>query len=267
VVELHARTRVPLIGAHAAAACWRCHPGGQSGNFGPVSAECATCHQADLALALDPNHAAQGWVSDCDDCHIPTTWAGAGFTHTTWPLTGAHRTLDCTACHTGGVFAGTPNDCVDCHLPDYLGATDPDHDVLAFPTDCTLCHDTGGWDGAQFSHAGIVSGCVDCHLSDYQSTSDPNHAAAGFSTDCEICHDTKDWEHADFDHSFPISGGDHGSLDCSDCHLSPGTFANPSCIHCHEHNCRDMEDEHDDVPAFACVSSACIQCHPTGQED
>jgi len=316
IIETHARTRFPLVGAHAAAACWRCHPGGQSGNFLPVSAECETCHQADLALALDPNHVAQGWTEGCDECHVPTTWDGAGFTHSSWPLTGAHRVLDCTECHAGGMFAGTPSDCVDCHLDDYLGTTDPDHDVMGFPTDCTVCHNTNDWEDADFNHAGIVagcadchlddylattdpdhqlegfstdcetchhsfntwegadfdhgsisSGCADCHLDDYQATSDPNHMAAGFPTTCETCHDTNDWEDADFDHSFPITSGDHGGLDCADCHVTPGVYVNPSCIDCHEHNCPDMFDEHDDVRDFVCISSACIQCHPDGQED
>jgi hypothetical protein len=267
VIEIHARTRFPLIGAHAAAACWRCHPGGQSGNFAPVSAECITCHQSDLALALDPDHVAQGWVSDCDECHIPTTWAGAGFRHGTWPLSGAHKAADCTQCHVGGVFAGTPSDCVDCHLSDYVGATDPDHDALGFPTDCAQCHGTSDWDDAQFDHAGIVTGCVSCHLSDYQATTDPDHAAAGFPLECEGCHNTRTWNDAQFDHSFPIQSGTHGGFDCAECHLSPGTFDNPTCTSCHEHFCSEMNRKHDEVSGYVCVSSACIDCHPTGKQD
>jgi hypothetical protein len=212
VIEIHARTRFPLIGAHAAAACWRCHPGSQVGNFSPVSAECITCHQSDLALALDPDHLAQGWVDDCGDCHVPTTWEGAGFTHAQWPLTGAHKAADCTACHTGGTFAGTPNQCFDCHMDDYFGVTDPDHDVLGFSTACADCHDTGGWEGAQFDHAGIVTDCADCHLADYQGTTDPNHVLEGYPTSCEQCHDTKSWEGAVFDHTGIVTN-------CADCHL------------------------------------------------
>lgn len=211
-ISMHASTRFPLVGAHAAAACWRCHPGSQSGNFAPVSAECVTCHAADLASAVDPDHIAQGWVDDCGDCHVPTSWDGAGFTHGSWPLTGAHSAADCSACHTGGMFVGTPNDCVDCHLMEYTATTDPDHDVLGFDLNCALCHDTSAWEGAQFAHTGIVTGCVDCHLPDYQATTDPDHVAQGFSLDCEDCHGTNTWFGATFDHAGISSG-------CADCHI------------------------------------------------
>jgi hypothetical protein len=73
-IELHDQTRFPLVGVHAATACNRCHPGAWVGKFLPTDVECVTCHQSDLARALNPNHVGLGWVSDCDRCHIPTTW-------------------------------------------------------------------------------------------------------------------------------------------------------------------------------------------------
>lgn len=265
-IALHNRYGFPLVGRHAAAACWRCHENAQVGNFTRTPKNCAECHQADLANALVPDHKAQGWVSNCDQCHIPTSWAGAGFKHP-WPLTGAHVTVDCADCHVGGVYAGTPNQCVDCHLDDYQSADDPDHVAFNFPLNCEQCHNTSSWDDAEFKHTGITSGCVTCHLSDYQGTNNPDHANAGFPTTCESCHNTDAWMRASFTHSFPITSGPHKIFDCSDCHLNPGNYASFSCTHCHDHNKGDMDDKHSRVPGYVWSSPACLQCHPDGKKD
>lgn len=71
---MHDRTRLPLIGAHATAACNRCHPGANVGRFQPTDTECATCHQVDLQGATNPPHIGLGWTTDCNRCHIPTDW-------------------------------------------------------------------------------------------------------------------------------------------------------------------------------------------------
>jgi hypothetical protein len=266
-IALHDRTRFPLVGAHAAAACWRCHVGAQVGNFTRVDVECLTCHREDLARADEPDHRAAGFVDRCDRCHIPTSWTGAAFNHPGFPLTGAHRPLDCSECHTGGVFTGTPSDCFACHMDDYQGARDPDHVANNFPTDCERCHDTSSWEGALFDHGGIASGCVECHLDDYQATTDPNHVAAGFPTTCEACHfSTRTWQGARFDHAFPITSGEHAGFSCQTCHLVPGDFNAFSCTHCHDHSQREMDDEHDDVPGYVWESNACFLCHPDGRE-
>jgi hypothetical protein len=47
--------------------------------------------------------------------------------HTPFPLTGAHTSLPCSACHLNNVFAGTPTTCVACHLRDYNNANNPPH--------------------------------------------------------------------------------------------------------------------------------------------
>ncbi len=268
VIAAHNRTRFPLAGAHAVAACWRCHPGAQTGNFARADTTCVACHSADLARAQNPDHAAQGWVDSCERCHLPTQWSGGGFTHNTWPLVGQHAGADCAQCHVGGVFAGTPSQCVDCHLADYQGATQPNHVTFGFPTSCEQCHTPIGWNVANFSHAGINSGCVQCHLSDYQSTNDPNHVLAGFGQTCEQCHtSTNNWNVVNFPHpQFPITSGDHNGFSCSQCHLQPNNFQSFSCTHCHDHRQSEMDDEHDDVPGYVWQSAACYQCHPDGQE-
>ena len=72
--ELHARTRLPLLGAHASAACHQCHVGARVGRFQPTDAECLTCHRADLARTQNPPHLGLGWIDRCDRCHVPTRW-------------------------------------------------------------------------------------------------------------------------------------------------------------------------------------------------
>lgn len=259
-MAMHVRLGFPLIGSHAQIACWSCHPDAQAGNFTRTPATCVECHADDLAAALSPDHQAQGWTSGCERCHLPTSWAGAGFVHP-WPLTGAHAALDCQLCHAGGVFTGTPSACVDCHLAEYQATTDPDHAALGIPTTCEQCHGTSTWLGATFDHAGIASGCVNCHLADYQATTDPDHAAAGFPTTCEACHSTTTWQGASFFHPTPIDRGGHSALDCGDCHLVPSNYANFSCTHCHEHNQADTDDDHDRVSGYVYASSACYACH------
>ena len=67
----------PLIGVHAATACYRCHPGAEVGRFVPTSVERVSCHASDLTRATNPNHAGLGWVDRCDRCHLPRAWEHA----------------------------------------------------------------------------------------------------------------------------------------------------------------------------------------------
>jgi hypothetical protein len=265
-IAQHDQTRFPLVGAHAATPCWRCHEGAQVGNFSRADIECITCHRDDLATATNPDHQAQGWVDRCDRCHIPTSWTGGGFNHGTWPLTGQHAQASCSDCHAGGIYAGTPNQCVDCHLAEYNATTDPDHLATGIGTACQQCHGTSSWFGASFPHTGITSGCVTCHLDEYNNTTDPDHTAAGFPTSCESCHGTNTWFGANFSHSFPITTGKHKNFSCSDCHLNPTNYMQFSCTHCHEHAQAKMDDEHSEVAGYVWSSPACYSCHPNGQE-
>lgn len=78
-VELHLRTRFPLVGVHASTSCRRCHEGAEIGRFIPTDTECLSCHRNDLARANNPPHLALGWVDRCDRCHRPTSWNEAEF--------------------------------------------------------------------------------------------------------------------------------------------------------------------------------------------
>ncbi|HSL17149.1 MAG TPA: hypothetical protein VLB51_04515, partial [Methylomirabilota bacterium] len=210
----------PLLGIHATLDCLACHSGGV---YQGLPSECVDCHLADYQQTTDPNHVAAGFPTDCDLCHpaTSTTWAGANFDLSTYPLLGIHATLDCLACHSGGVYQGLPSE------------------------------------------------CVDCHLDDYQQTTDPNHVAAGFPTTCDLCHQASDpsWNQGVFDHIyFPISSGAHMGFDCSDCHPNGNNFAIFNCTtSCHPRS--QTDPDHSGVSGYVYNSSACYSCHPDGQAD
>ena len=72
--ERHARTRFPLVGAHAGVACHRCHPGAFVGRFFQTDTQCATCHIDDARRTTNPPHAGLGWLDRCDRCHMQSSW-------------------------------------------------------------------------------------------------------------------------------------------------------------------------------------------------
>jgi hypothetical protein len=214
----HATTRFPLTGAHRAAACSNCHA---NGVFAGTPMDCASCHMADYQGAT-PNHASAGFpASACASCHNTTAWQGAVFDHATtrFPLTGAHRTADCSGCHGGGVYTGTPTDCASCHMTEYQNAV-PNHASAGFAASaCATCHTTTAWAGATFDHDSrffpIYSGthrnrwsdCAECH------TNASNYAV--FT--CLSCHPHSDRAETDSHHQ-GRSGYSYDSDACYSCH-------------------------------------------------
>jgi cytochrome c7-like protein len=216
----HRRTRFPLVGAHVSQDCESCHEPQPQGALTWVGTpiDCVACHLADYQATTDPPHASTGFSTDCKMCHTPTAWERARFDHagTQFPITGAHRTLPCSACHASG-YAGTPTDCYACHQADYEGTTDPDHRALGFPTDCATCHNTTSFDQASFTqhdtqyfpiysgvHRGRWSRCSDCHTQ-----------PSSFSTfSCFLCHGQAetDGRHQE------VSGYVYDSNQCYACH-------------------------------------------------
>jgi len=290
----HNRTRFPLTGAHQAVDCARCHVGGR---YTGTPIDCYSCHREKYQATVNPNHAAGGFPTTCESCHSTAAWKPASFDHnkTRFPLTGAHGKVDCTRCHAGGKYAGTPTACYSCHKTNYDGASNPNHKTGGFPTTCESCHSTSAWRPASFDHnktrfaltgahrnvnctrchaggkyAGTPTACYSCHKSKYDGTSNPNHAAAGFPTNCLSCHTTSAWKPATFDHDssfFPIYSGKHRGqwTACTDCHKSAGNYKAFECILCHEHSDKlKMDNKHKDVKGYTYNSQACYKCHPRG---
>lgn len=290
-------TGYALTGAHSSLNCTDCHI---DGNYTSTPTECYGCHSADFSGATDPPHDQATFGNDCSICHSTTAWSPATFDHGTvtgYALTGAHTSLACVDCHINGVYTDTPNQCIGCHSTDFENATDPPHDPASFGTDCAVCHTTTAWSPATFDHGTVtgwpltgahisvacnlchVSGytntptdCYSCHKSDYDATTNPNHASAGFPTSCQDCHNTTRWDDADFDHDglyFPIYSGKHRGTwsSCADCHPNSASYAEFTCISCHEHNKSDTDSHHREVSGYSYTSSACYNCHPDGRAE
>ncbi len=200
----------PLNGAHAQAACLRCH-----NDRGPVKIYvergCGGCH-------VDPHKESLGMV--CTDCHNEDIWEPVGMiadhSRTRFPLTSAHAITPCDACHTRapvGDYRGTPVECQFCHQKDAARAF-PNHVINGWVRNCERCHTPENWSTPGFNHdafpllgghsglnctqchaGGRVQGtpndCFSCHQNDYVNA--PNHVANGYSTDCTLCHNIFAW--------------------------------------------------------------------------
>jgi len=284
-----------LEGNHAQQACLTCHPNHQAQG---TTTDCYACHRTDYEQAANPNHVASGFATDCTTCHHASdpTWQsgnlGSGFDHNTtrFPLTGGHQQVDCSRCHTGGQYGGTPTDCFTCHW------TRSQDDVwrLQIGQQCDQCHSTAGWAlNVQWHHTdppanyslegvhaqqtcltchpshqaqGTTADCYACHQSDYEQAANPNHVTSGFSTNCTSCHHATDldWHTGSFgtgfDHSatrFPLTGR-HQSTDCALCHTNGQYGGTPTdCFTCH------WSRSQDDVWRLQ-IGQQCDQCHNTG---
>jgi len=268
---------------------------------GHASVGCYGCHGDRYLASTAPDHVASGFPRTCEGCHSTRAWSPAAFgDHSSWPLTGAHVSTACESCHAGGVYAGTPRECVDCHRPDYDLTSDPPHLASGFPTSCESCHDTTAWAPASFSHdlvwplvgkhaetsceschqGGIYTGtpreCVGCHRPDYDASTNPSHPSLAMPTTCQSCHTPASWESRTYpghDAFFRISGGDH-RFSCESCHLTE-SWASFTCTGCHtgEHDLAEMNREHADEDGYQAtlnqygVDAGCLHCHPGGRED
>jgi hypothetical protein len=280
-------TKFPLTGAHVNTQCTQCH---SSGQFAGLSTQCVSCHLSNFQQTTNPNHASAGIPQTCVQCHNTTTWGDGKFDHskTVFPLTGAHTTVQCTQCHVGGNYVGTPTQCSACHLATFQKTTNPNHVTGGFPQTCEQCHTTATWLTSTFNHnttvfpltgahmtvactqchvggkfAGTATQCSACHLTTFQQTTNPNHVAAGFPTDCSVCHSTTNWLGASFEHSktaFPLTGA-HIPLTCSACHAN-GVFVGLSttCVACHLPNFQKTTNPNHVTSGFP---TDCQVCHNT----
>ncbi|HXQ27616.1 MAG TPA: hypothetical protein VN822_14510 [Candidatus Acidoferrales bacterium] len=137
----HNSTPFPLTGFHVTVPCNSCHIGGV---FAGTPTDCYSCHKADYAGTTNPNHAAAGFPTTCATCHTTTSWAGATFNHTWFPMNHGNANGVCSTCHTN------PNDysvfqCTNCHT---AAQTNPRHSGVSGyvynSINCYQCHKSGG---------------------------------------------------------------------------------------------------------------------------
>ncbi len=125
----HDLTKFPLTGKHANVRCEGCH---RSPDFKNTPSNCVACHR--------DNHHEGRLGPGCGLCHNSVSWKKWRFDHdvqTKYPLTGAHRGLNCHACHvTRNVQSVVaPTDCYSCHRQD-------DTHQGSFGRACERCHTT-----------------------------------------------------------------------------------------------------------------------------
>jgi hypothetical protein len=126
----HDLTKFPLLGSHPLLTCEDCHA---TGKYKDEEVICDACHKKD-----DVHERRLG--KECELCHGPLDWLVWTFDHdeqTDYPLDGAHKGLDCHACHEDPVEdeIELPMDCYGCH------ANDDNHNGQ-LGKQCEKCHTT-----------------------------------------------------------------------------------------------------------------------------
>ena len=258
--ETHALTGFPLEKPHANVACEKCHPGDlayarrypdPNGNdYARQSDTCAGCHE-------DP-HAGQfsQQYSSCLDCHDRNHFSPAPYDVTrhaeVFPLSEAHREVDCGLCHPAdedtGVhrYATTPRQCVACHDDPHDGQFEEAH------SSCLDCHEENRFRPAAFDfqrHAKVYPlrgghlavPCLQCHVAkgdkQVRQFVDTPHQ-------CKICHDNPHGSqfqaelrdddctacHSDLSETFHIRPYDHQKL--AGYELT-GSHLKAQCVDCH----------------------------------
>ena len=193
--------------------------------------------------AEEPAYPHGSFQGDCSECHGDEGWKPARisrkFDHakrTGFPLTGAHTSVKCQACHTTLDFTQPRKLCSSCHQDPHLGEFGPDcarchtprsfldragmvrmHQMTRFPLagahaglDCESCHPLAAQGHLRF--ATTDADCYSCHRTAFAGTTNPAHVALGFPTDCVTCHTSLAWRPARFDHA--------GATECYSCHRS-----------------------------------------------
>ncbi|HEY3296100.1 MAG TPA: hypothetical protein VGL38_11745 [bacterium] len=289
----HALSGFVLTGQHARATCGDCHTVNGQVRYSGIGTDCYNCHQANFQSATNPDHAAGNFGHNCGVCHSTNGWSPASFDHNLarFTLTGAHTSVECTACHTVNGqprYTGTPSDCYTCHQTNFQNSTNPNHVTGNFPHECTQCHTTAAWQPATFDHnlstfpltgahvntqcaqchtngqfANTPTACYSCHQTNFQNSTNPNHVTGNFPHECAQCHGTGGWSPATFDHSlstFPLTGR-HVQASCTDCHVNGQFTGTPTdCFSCHQTNFQNSTNPNHVTGNFP---HECAQCHTT----
>ncbi len=223
---------------------------------------------------------------DCVVCHTTDGWeiANSKFDHssTEFELSGQHKDVSCTSCHSTLNFSKAETNCASCHTDVHENSVGADCEschtpqswvisnvedihrrsrfVLLGPhkvVDCNECHISN----SLLNFKPIGATCYDCHIDNYQATTAPNHVASNYSTNCEECHDqnSPSWQGAGILHTFfPLTGG-HNIDDCFQCHQQD-SFAGltQDCKSCHINDFNNTVNPSHLAIGF---STDCQECH------
>lgn len=268
----HARTRYPLVGAHAKTPCLDCHKQPGQAQAGAAASlllaqfkdrpipDCAACH-------ADVHKGRLG--ADCATCHSTSTFRAAevrrvDHDRTAYPLRGRHRTVACERCHTPGRELRIPGfaRCETCHADGHAGQLAT---VAAGKTvsACADCHDVAGFEPARFGP-------------DEHARSRYPLEGAHLAVPCVACHREVAAASLPSGSRRPASGRTRqyrfAGTTCRDCHRDPhrgalDRFAGAQgCATCHDASSwRTVAIEHDQT-RFPLVGKhagvACAACHP-----
>lgn len=175
--------------------------------------------------------------------------------NTGFPLIGKHDFLDCSSCHVGSIFKGTPLECGLCHNGSLAPGKHPQH----YPSSnrCDDCHTENTWTGAKYDHSDVREPCQNCHNNVLVVGKSPSHIAS--TQVCDDCHNTITFNkvgRVDHDavlgsckscHNGVIATGKHSghirtTAECDLCHstltwraarFDHATVAGQACQSCH----------------------------------
>ncbi len=290
ILEIHQKSRFPLLGAHQTIDCQECHLSASLLNFKPIGIDCYQCHKSQYEATTNPNHQQAGYGTDCESCHAMSTWAPATIDHDGpyFPIySGEHNGVwsTCRDCHTNyndySIFSctnchahnktsmdsehsginGYTYESVACYACHPRGSSDDafNHSLTGFPltgvhttVSCSSCHTNG--------YAGTPTICISCHQDNYNSA--PEHVSQNYPTTCEQCHNTTTWSDVTFDHNstnFPLTGA-HTTVSCSNCHTNGYAGTPTQCNDCHNSDYLGTTNPNHQSLS---LSTECQTCHTT----
>ena len=228
----HARTRMPLRGAHRNVACAGCHPTAGFTTELVDPRRCEACHQS-------PHVDRPFGKVACAACHDESSFRTASTfdhdEHTRFSLGISHHKLACASCHTPALGTNLPSTtCETCHA-----ARTPHKDrfkAFGTPARCGLCHTASArfdprtptvlapWRPNNFNHAkqtgwalSFMHGKVTCRQC-HRGTAPDEFERLPKGADCMGCH-AHQTVHADDTHP----KGRFTNRQCLQCHVSPGS--------------------------------------------
>ena len=141
----HSKTAFPLTGAHVSVPCASCHI---AGVYAGTPTDCYSCHKKEYQSTTDPNHVAAAFPTTCQTCHTTSSWLGATFNHTWFPIySGTHqgKWTTCADCHVNSANYAAFS-CITCHTHAQSNV-DPQHSGVSgyaySATSCYSCHPQG----------------------------------------------------------------------------------------------------------------------------
>ncbi len=189
---------------------------------------------------------------------IPVQSQESDFDHTAtrFLLTGSHEGLRCEACHSEGIFRGTPTDCAFCHDATGMRAeSGKPTDHVPTSNRCADCHTTVTWEEVRFDHSAVSGSCSGCHNGVMARGKPPDHIST--NADCGLCHIDVTWNAIRFDHS-AVTGA------CSSCHNGVESTGKPNDHVMTTAECDTCHSTRAWSPAgfdHSGITTACSSCH------